>query len=81
MSERQIYNWKNHRLTYVKHKSLNPKAKETIVLIGGWCSAAGYWGLNIPFFRQFGDVVELDLVGHYPAEIFDQKKDLPSKTF
>lgn len=74
MSERQIYNWKNHRLTYVKHKSLNPKSKETIVLIGGWCSAAGYWGLNIPFFRQLGDVIELDLVGHYPAEIFDQKK-------
>lgn len=81
MSERQIYNWKNHRLTYVKHKSLNPKSKETIVLIGGWCSAAGYWGLNIPFFRQLGDVIELDLVGHYPAEIFDQKKGLTLQDF
>ncbi|MCU0823811.1 MAG: alpha/beta hydrolase [Leptospira sp.] len=81
MFVRQTFAWKNHHLTYVKHPSLNPKSKEKIVLIGGWCSAAGYWALNIPFFQQFGEVIELDLVGHYPAEILDQKKALSLQDF
>lgn len=81
MFSRQTFTWKNHHLTYVKHQSLNPKSKEKIVLVGGWCSAAGYWGLNIPFFQNFGEVIELDLVGHYPAEIIDQKKGLTLQDF
>ncbi|MCZ8155639.1 MAG: alpha/beta hydrolase [Leptospira sp.] len=81
MAVRQSYEWKNHRLTYVKHPSTNPKSKEKIVLIGGWCSAAGYWALNIPFFQSLGEVIELDLVGHYPAEILDQKQKLTLQEF
>jgi len=78
---RQSYEWKNHRLTFVKHPSLDPKSKEKIVLIGGWCSAAGYWALNIPFFQKIGEVIELDLVGHYPAEIIDQSQKLSLQEF
>ncbi|GBF52000.1 alpha/beta hydrolase superfamily protein [Leptospira ryugenii] len=82
MSEiRKSFEWKNHRLTYSSYPSSNPKSKEKIVLIGGWCSAAGYWGLNIPFFQKWGEVIELDLVGHYPAEILDQSQKLTLMEF
>ncbi|BDA80899.1 hypothetical protein LPTSP3_g38290 [Leptospira kobayashii] len=81
MIPRQSYEWKNHRITYVKHPAASPKLKEKIVLIGGWCSAADYWKLNIPFFQQFGEVIELDLIGHYPAEILDYKKKLTLQEF
>ncbi|TGN19577.1 alpha/beta fold hydrolase [Leptospira idonii] len=78
---RQSFTWKNHRITYVKHPAASPKLKEKIVLIGGWCSVAGYWKLNIPFFQEFGEVIELDLIGHYPAEILDHQKKLTLQEF
>lgn len=81
MTTRQSYEWKNHRITYRKHPSKNAKSKEKFVLIGGWCSAAGYWTLNIPFFQELGEVIELDLVGHYPAEILDPKQKLTLQEF
>jgi pimeloyl-ACP methyl ester carboxylesterase len=81
MTTRQSFEWKNHRITYVKHPAINPKSKEKIVLIGGWCSAAGYWELNVPFFQTIGEVIELDLVGHYPAEILNHRQKLTLQEF
>ncbi len=81
MEQRLIFETKEHRITYKKFPATNPKAKEKIVLIGGWCSAVDYWKLNIPFFQEFGEVIEMDLIGHYPADILPPKNKVLLKEF
>lgn len=81
MEQRLIFETKEHRITFKKFPATNPKAKEKIVLIGGWCSAVDYWKLNIPFFQEFGEVIEMDLIGHYPADILPPKNKVLLKEF
>lgn len=81
METRTIFETKEHRITFKKFPPAHKKAKEKIVLIGGWCSAVDYWKLNIPFFQEFGEVVEMDLIGHYPADILPPKNKVLLKDF
>jgi|GEM_PF-2311712 len=79
--KREIFQWKGHEITFIRWPSTNPKNKEKIVLIGGWCSTTGYWKLVIPFFQTLGEVIELDLIGHFPARFLQNFTRIQLKDF
>ena len=79
LDNRLSYEWKDFSLTYTKYEG--KKKGQLTILIGGWTSAPGYWNRNVPFFQTKGDVVVLDLVGHFPGTISDTLDQLEFQDF
>lgn len=79
IDDRETFEWNGISLTFTRHKG--KKKGPLFILIGGWTSAPGYWARNLDFFLDRGDVVILDLVGHFPGDISEDKKELEFKDF
>ncbi|WCL47808.1 alpha/beta fold hydrolase [Leptospira sp. GIMC2001] len=78
-SDRKYFHWKHFTLSYTRHPS--KKKGPLFILIGGWTSAPRYWDRNLNFFIERGEVVVLDLVGHFPATFSEDCHDLEMMDF
>lgn len=79
IDSRTTFEWNGFSLTYTTYPG--KKKGPLFILIGGWTSAPGYWNRNLPFFQNRGDVVVLDLVGHFPGDVPPNTSHLEFQNF